>query len=88
MLGSNSQLPNSEITNCDVGITLSGEGNLVQGNHVHDLYVSVDAAPGVDPNAVGGAEGIFVNGSHTEVDHNSFIRCNSTAEDLPKIGLN
>ena len=80
MLGSNSKLLNSEITNCDIGIMLSGTGSLVQNNYVHDLYVSVDAAPGVDPNAVGGAEGIFINGSDNEIAYNSFIRCSSAAE--------
>jgi len=79
-IGGNSQLINSEITNCDIGVMLFGEGSLVQNNYIHDLYVSVDAAPGVDPNQVGGAEGIFINGSNNEVSYNSFVRCSSTAE--------
>jgi hypothetical protein len=53
---------------------------LVRNNYVHDLSISVDAPPGVDPNAVGGAEGIFVNSSHVEVDHNLFINCSTYAE--------
>jgi parallel beta-helix repeat protein len=80
MLGSNSKLINNEITNCDIGIMLSGTGTLVQNNYVHDLHVSVDAAPGVDPNVVGGAEGIFVNGSNNEVAYNNFINCSNYAE--------
>jgi len=80
MIGSNSKLLNSEITNCDIGVMLMGSGSLVQGNYIHDLFVSVDAAPGVDPNAVGGAEGIFINGSNNEVAYNSFVRCSNTAE--------
>jgi MYXO-CTERM domain-containing protein len=79
-LGGNSKLLNSEITNCDIGIMLSGSGSLVQGNYIHDLYISVDAAPGVDPNAVGGAEGIFVNGSNNEVSYNAFIGCRASAQ--------
>ncbi len=79
-IGGNSRLINSEITNCDIGVMLFGEGSLVQNNYIHDLYVSVDAAPGVDPNQVGGAEGIFINGSNNEVSYNSFVRCSSTAE--------
>jgi MYXO-CTERM domain-containing protein len=78
-LGGNSQLLNNEITNCDIGIMLMGAGTLVQGNYVHDLTMAVDAAPGVDPNAVGGAEGIFINGSSNEVAYNSFVNCSNTA---------
>jgi MYXO-CTERM domain-containing protein len=79
MLGSGSKLLNNEISNCDIGIMLMGSGSLVQGNYVHDLTMAVDAAPGVDPNAVGGAEGIFINGSDNEVAYNSFVNCSNTA---------
>jgi MYXO-CTERM domain-containing protein len=78
-LGSGSKLLNNEITNCDIGIMVMGSGTLVQGNYVHDLTMAVDAAPGVDPNAVGGAEGIFINGSDNEVAYNSFVNCSNTA---------
>jgi parallel beta-helix repeat protein len=47
MLGGNSKLINNEITDCDIGIMLTGTGTLVENNYVHDLHVSVDAAPGV-----------------------------------------
>ena len=80
MLGANSTLINSEITLCDIGIMTAGDTVLVRNNYVHDLSISVDAAPGVDPNAVGGAEGIFVNSSHVEVDHNRFINCSTAAQ--------
>ena len=80
MMGGNSKLINSEITDCDIGIMLTGTGTLVQNNYIHDLHVSVDAAPGVDPNVVGGAEGIFINGSNNEVAYNSFINCSNYAE--------
>ena len=80
MAGSNTKIINNEITECDIGMMLSGTGSLVQNNYVHDLHVSVDAAPGVDPNVVGGAEGIFVNGSNNEVAYNSFINCSNYAE--------
>jgi MYXO-CTERM domain-containing protein len=80
MAGSNSKIINNEITNCDIGMMLSGTGTLVQNNYVHDLHVTVDAAPGVDPNVVGGAEGIFVNGSNNEVAYNTFINCSDTAQ--------
>jgi MYXO-CTERM domain-containing protein len=80
MAGSNTKILNNEITKCDIGMMLSGTGSLVQGNYVHDLKVVVDAPPGVDPNLVGGAEGIFVNGSNNEVAYNTFIDCSDYAE--------
>jgi hypothetical protein len=80
MLGADSKLLNNEITDCDIGIMLSGEGSLVRGNYVHDLIMGVDAPPGIDPNLVGGAEGIFINASNSEVSYNSFIRCKGPAE--------
>ena len=75
MLGANSKLINSEITLCDIGIMTMGENVQVLNNYVHDLFISVDGDPGIDPNAVGGAEGIFVNSSHVEVAYNRFINC-------------
>jgi MYXO-CTERM domain-containing protein len=75
MLGQDSKLLNSELTLCDIGIMTSGDNVVVQNNYVHDLFISVDGDPGIDPNAVGGAEGIFVNSSHVDVSYNSFINC-------------
>ena len=80
MLGANSHLLNNEITDCDIGIMISGEGSEVRGNYVHDLIMGVDAAPGVDPNSVGGAEGIFINASNNEVSYNTFVNCKGDAE--------
>lgn len=79
MLGADSVLTNSEIYDCDIGIMTSGDGVKVLNNYIHDLHISVDAAPGVDPNVVGGAEGIFVNSSNVEVAYNTFVNCSSTA---------
>jgi MYXO-CTERM domain-containing protein len=78
--GGNMKILNNEIADCDLGMMLAGEGSLVQGNYVHDLHVVVDAPPGVDPNLVGGAEGIFINGSNNEVAYNSFIDCSDHAD--------
>lgn len=75
-----SEIKNCEITLCDIGMMTSGDYVQVHDNYVHDLSISVDAAPGVDPNAVGGAEGIFVNSSHVRVHHNRFINCSTAAE--------
>ena len=80
MLGAGSTIQNCEITLCDIGMMTSGDNVKVLNNYVHDLSISVDAAPGVDPNAVGGAEGIFVNSSHVEVAYNRFINCSTAAE--------
>ena len=75
-----SEVKNCEITLCDIGMMTSGEYVQVHDNYVHDLSISVDAAPGVDPNAVGGAEGIFVNTSHVRVHHNRFVNCSTAAQ--------
>jgi MYXO-CTERM domain-containing protein len=79
MLGAGSLIQNCEITLCDIGMMTSGDNVKVLNNYVHDLSISVDAPPGVDPNAVGGAEGIFVNSSHVEVAYNRFINCSTAA---------
>jgi len=75
-----SEVKNCEISLCDIGMMTSGDYVQVHDNYVHDLSISVDAAPGVDPNAVGGAEGIFVNSSHVRVHHNRFINCSTAAQ--------
>jgi hypothetical protein len=80
MLGANSTIKNCEITLCDIGMMTSGSNVVVQHNYVHDLSISVDAPPGVDPNQVGGAEGIFVNSSHVDVSYNRFINCSTAAK--------
>jgi hypothetical protein len=79
MVGANSTIKNCEITLCDIGIMTSGDNVKVLNNYIHDLSISVDAPPGVDPNQVGGAEGIFVNSSHVEVAYNRFINCSTAA---------
>jgi hypothetical protein len=80
MLGANSTIINSEITLCDIGMMTAGDNVTVRNNYVHDLSISVDAPPGVDPNQVGGAEGIFVNSSHVEVSYNRFVNCSTAAQ--------
>jgi hypothetical protein len=80
LLGAGSKLLNSEITLCDIGVMTSADNVQVLNNYIHDLSISVDAPPGVDPNAVGGAEGIFVNSSHVEVAYNRFINCSTAAQ--------
>jgi MYXO-CTERM domain-containing protein len=79
MVGAGSTIQNCEITLCDIGIMTSGDNVKVLNNYIHDLSISVDAPPGVDPNQVGGAEGIFVNSSHVEVAYNRFINCSTAA---------
>jgi len=75
-----SEIKNCEISLCDIGMMTSGDYVQVHDNYVHDLSISVDAAPGVDPNAVGGAEGIFVNSSHVRVHNNRFVNCSTAAQ--------
>jgi hypothetical protein len=79
-LGEATVFINNEIDDCDIGIMLGGEGSVVRGNYVHDLIMGIDASPGVDPNLVGGAEGIFINASNCEVSYNSFINCTGPAK--------
>jgi hypothetical protein len=81
MMGGNNQVLNCEITNCDIGMMLHGEGSLIQGNYFHDMTMAVDAEQGsVDPNVVGGGNGIFIHGSNNEIAYNSFVRCADYAE--------
>jgi len=80
-IGGSSQVLNCEITNCDIGMMLHGEGSLIQGNYFHDMTMAVDAPEGsVDPNSVGGGNGIFIHGSNNEIAYNSFVRCADVAE--------
>jgi hypothetical protein len=78
-LGAATTFINNEIDDCDIGLMLGGEGSVVRGNYVHDLIMGIDDAPGVDPNLVGGAEGIFINASNSDVSYNSFINCSGPA---------
>lgn len=79
-LGAATTFINNEIDDCDIGLMLGGEGSVVRGNYVHDLNMGIDAPPGVDPNLVGGAEGIFINASNSEVSYNAFINCEGPAK--------
>jgi len=78
-LGAATTFINNEIDECDMGIMLGAEGSLVRGNYIHDLIMGIDDDPGVDPNLVGGAEGIFINASNNEVSYNSVINCTGPA---------
>jgi hypothetical protein len=79
-LGAANTFINNEIDDCDIGIMLGGAGSVVRGNYVHDLIMGIDDDPGVDPNLVGGAEGIFINASNCEVSYNRFINCTGPAQ--------
>ena len=78
-LGNASTFINNEIDDCDIGIMIGGANSVVRGNYVHDLIMGIDDDPGVDPNLVGGAEGIFVNASNCDVSYNLFINCTGPA---------
>ena len=79
-LGGATKFINNEIDDCDIGIMLGAPGSVVRGNYVHDLIMGIDDDPGVDPNLVGGAEGIFINASNCEVSYNAFINCTGPAQ--------
>ncbi|MDM7996693.1 MAG: right-handed parallel beta-helix repeat-containing protein [Acidobacteriota bacterium] len=78
-LGAATRFINNEIDNCDIGVMLGAPGSIVRGNYIHDLIMGIDEDPGVDPNLVGGAEGIFVNASNCEVSYNTFVNCTGPA---------
>jgi hypothetical protein len=73
-LGANSKLLNSEITDCEIGVYLDGEGSLVQNNNVHDL-VRTGLASAVDPSLNDGGQGVVLSTSNHEISDNTFIRC-------------
>jgi hypothetical protein len=79
-LGAATTFINNEVDDCNIGIMLGGEGSVVRGNYVHDLIMGIDDDPGVDPNLVGGAEGIFINASNCEVSYNTFVNCTGHAD--------
>lgn len=79
-LGPKSRILNSEITSCNIGAMLTGEGSLFQGNYVHDLVIGLEGAPNADPSTLGGAEGIFINASNNEVSYNTFVNCSGPAD--------
>jgi MYXO-CTERM domain-containing protein len=81
-IGGSTVFQNNEITSCDIGVMLSGSGSKFLNNYVHDLNTMiVDASidSGANINSVGGAEGIFINGSDNEVAYNRFINCTTVA---------
>lgn len=78
-LGAATRFINNEIDNCDIGVMLGAPGSIVRGNYIHDLVMGIDDDPGVDPNLVGGAEGIFINASNCDVSYNRFINCTGPA---------
>jgi hypothetical protein len=78
-LGAATIFINNEVDDCDIGLMLGAKGSVVRGNYVHDLNMGIDDDPGVDPNLVGGAEGIFINASNCEVSYNAFINCSGPA---------
>lgn len=79
-LGDKTLFVNNEVDGCDIGIMVAGQYSVIRGNYVHDLVMGIDDEPGVDPNLVGGAEGIFVNAANVEVSYNAFVNCTGPAK--------
>ena len=72
--GKNSTVKNCEVTDCDFGIMLQGDGSLATQNYVHDVNgQALDGAQGTDPNAVGGGKGIYAMANNVEVSYNTII---------------
>ncbi len=75
--------PNAEIMNCEVdgtgsammlGFGVSGEGNYIHHNNVHDLGASVS---GDQMGTSGGAEAYMITASNNEIAWNAAVRCES-----------
>ncbi len=82
-VGGNSVVQHCEITSCDIGVMIMGTGSKFLNNYVHDLNTMIADAPqssGININVVGGAEGIFVNGSNNEIAYNQFINCTGASQ--------
>jgi len=62
---------NNEITESDIGMMISGTGCSDSGQLRPRFACGGGCPAGVDPNLVGGAEGIFVNASNNEVAYNT-----------------
>lgn len=75
-LGSDNTFINNDVDECDIGMMIMGENNLIENNVIHDLHMAVDSTDTtVYANIVGGAEGMFINASNNEVAYNFFYNC-------------
>lgn len=52
------------------GVSVSGQHNLIVGNHFHDLVMEVDL-----PGSSYGAVGVWLRNPFNEVSHNVFVNC-------------
>ena len=72
--GKNSTVKNCEVTDCDFGIMLQGDGSLATQNYVHDVNgQALDGTTSSDPNSVGGGKGIYAMANNVEVSYNTII---------------
>jgi MYXO-CTERM domain-containing protein len=81
VLGNSSQLTNSEITDCDIGVMLTDGSSVVKSNYIHDLKMGVDTLASVDPYLVGGGVGILINNSGSnDISYNTIVNCKGPAK--------
>lgn len=74
--GQNSTIRNSEVTDCDFGIMLQGDGSVATNNYVHDVNgQALDGSTSADPNSVGGGKGIYAIANDVEVAYNTIVNC-------------
>jgi hypothetical protein len=75
-LGPGSQILNSEISDCELGVTMEGEGSRLQGTTIRDL-VRLGSSSSVD-SLIDGAIAVMVSASNQEIGDNTFVRCKMT----------
>ena len=78
--GNYDTIKNSEFTAVGAGVILDGSNNLITGNNMHDLTMTVnDTAPYNDY----GANGVITSGNNNEISYNSCITCRAPSIDYP-----
>jgi hypothetical protein len=85
-LGLGNTLTNSEITDCDVGVILYDEGNVVEGNYIHDIVTHADLSPEVDPFLAGGSVGVVVRAPSSIVRWNTLVNCKGSSASVVGLG--
>ena len=77
--GAGSTIENSEVTDCDFGVMLQGNGSLATNNFVHDVNgQALDGTTDLNPNSVGGGKGIYARASDVEVSYNTIVNGNTS----------
>ncbi|MEO6097001.1 MAG: choice-of-anchor Q domain-containing protein [Fibrobacteria bacterium] len=74
-------LSNLEITDCGIGVNMTGRYGLVTKSHFHDLHIVVNTPKSLNDNDDYGAVGVVLSNSDNEVAFCRFIRCVAPSAD-------